>query len=85
MKPAGKLRLGMTLQEANAAMGFDGKLVGEGRGWQQYEWQLPAKPRPDASATDAPRPRPLIGGDSATGPSVFARFEGGSLTSYAKR
>jgi hypothetical protein len=76
----------MTLQEANAAMGFDGKLVGEGRGWQQYQWPLPTKPRPDAPASTDRPPRTLLGGDNAaTGPSIFARFEGGSLTSYAKR
>ena len=88
-KPTGKLQLGMSLQDANAAMGFDGKLVGEGRGWQQYEWQLPAKSPPQRS--DAPpsgddHPRSLLGvGNTAAGPSVFARFEGGLLTSYAKR
>jgi hypothetical protein len=85
-KPPGSLRLGMTLLEANAAMGFDGTLVGEGRGWQQYQWPLPTKSRPESpSSTDRP-PRTLLGGDNAAaGPSIFARFEGGSLTSYAKR
>jgi hypothetical protein len=87
VKPTGKLSLGMTVQQANAAMGFDGKLVGEGRGWQQYEWQLPGKSsRTDTPAPGNDRPRSLLGADNTiSGPSVFARFESGSLTSYAKR
>ena len=86
-RATGKLRLGMTLEEANGAMGFAAKLVGEGRGWQQYEWQLPGKPRPNAPADDDRGPRSLLGssGGGTSGPSVFARFENGALTSYAKR
>jgi len=79
--PNGKLRLGMTVDEANTAMGAPGKLVGEGRGWQQFEWPVAPVNAARSTGADADQPqRPTI-----PTASIFARFENGALTSYAKR
>lgn len=85
----GELRIGMTMDEAQAAMGRPGKLAQEDATEKTYEWDFyrPGPSRGGTQGTFNPRVAPQLSGGSPTSIldyTVWARFRNGKLVEHGR-